>query len=63
MKTRYRFEGGIIRGRDLQSGNMDILWAIGCKAVRMVKVRDDLHAIWGGRLGVLRYVQRQDDVV
>lgn len=63
MKTRYGFASGIVRGWDLQSGNMDMLWVIGCKAIRMVKVRDDLHAIWGRRLRVLRYVQRKDDVV
>jgi hypothetical protein len=63
MKTRYRFAGSIVRGWDLQSGNVDVLWAIGFKAVRMVNVRDDLHAIWGRRLHVQRYVQWKYDVV
>ena len=63
MKTCYAFEGGIVRGWDQQRGNMDMLWAIGCKAVRMVSVSDDLHVIWGRRLHVLKYVQRKDGVV
>ena len=45
MKARYTVEGGIVRGWNLQSGNMDVLWITGRETVRMVNIGDNLHAI------------------
>lgn len=59
VEARYAFEGGIIRGWDLQSRNMDVLWVVRRKTVRVLNIGDDLHAIWGRGL----YIQRQNDVV
>lgn len=57
MKASYTVEGTIVRGWDLQGRNMDILWVIGCETVRVIRVRDDLHAIRRP------HVQRYDSVV
>lgn len=52
MKGSYAVKCSFIRGWNLQSRNMDVLWVIGGETVRVLNVDDDLHAIWGRGLNV-----------